>query len=385
MDKKWCVYIHTNKINGKKYIGITSRKPNVRWGKDGKGYKEGKFRYAIQKYGWNNFEHEIVASNLTKEEADNMEVELIEKFNTRDDKYGYNMAVGGNSSAGFTHTEETKLKCSLAHKGGRSVRARKVICDDIVFDCITDCANYYGMSKETIGSWLRNNTRAQQKFVDMNLRYYGEDINSLIPQIRPSDRRVICDNMEFDTAKDCAEFYGINKTTMTAWLNGNAPMPKKFIDMKLSYTDKTGEAPVQQSNTNVKKEVICEGVIFKSLGECAKHYNVNSGTMRSWLLGYKRMPNKFINLGLKYVGSNTTYEKQKREKQSVVCEGQIFDTILNCAKYYGINPGTMGSWLRGVKRMPQEFYDMGLQYKDKKVNYNVQVRQKKKDSKVIDS
>jgi hypothetical protein len=36
-DKKWCVYVHTNKFNGKKYVGITSTKPEDRW-RNGRGY-----------------------------------------------------------------------------------------------------------------------------------------------------------------------------------------------------------------------------------------------------------------------------------------------------------------------------------------------------------
>ena len=66
----YTVYQHKNKINGKVYIGITMQEPEKRWGVNGRNYKSSPHFYsAIQKYGWDNFEHNILFTNLTKEEA----------------------------------------------------------------------------------------------------------------------------------------------------------------------------------------------------------------------------------------------------------------------------------------------------------------------------
>lgn len=93
----YIVYIHTNLINNKKYIGITCRKPAQRWLSDGSGYLgQPKFWNAIRKYGWKNFSHDIVATDLTEEEALKLESYYIEKFNTIDN--GYNVLNGGISS-----------------------------------------------------------------------------------------------------------------------------------------------------------------------------------------------------------------------------------------------------------------------------------------------
>ena len=76
IKNKWTVYMHINKLNNKKYVGITSRNPNERWGKNGNRYKSSPHFYsAIQKYGWDNFEHIILKDNLTSEEADKLEIE----------------------------------------------------------------------------------------------------------------------------------------------------------------------------------------------------------------------------------------------------------------------------------------------------------------------
>ena len=121
MNNNYCVYSHTSP-NNKKYIGITSQKPERRWRTDGVGYKNHIFFWrAIQKYGWNNFKHEILYINLTKEEAEQKEIELIAFYNSNNENYGYNMSSGGESgSKGYKHTEETKNHMSENRKGKKN-------------------------------------------------------------------------------------------------------------------------------------------------------------------------------------------------------------------------------------------------------------------------
>ena len=108
----YCVYIHINKTNDKVYVGKTiyGDNPNKRW-KNGSGYRTQSYFYrAINKYTWDGFEHKIVASLLTKEEAINFEKLLIKLYNARNPKHGYNCTNGGEGMEGYHHTEESKLK-----------------------------------------------------------------------------------------------------------------------------------------------------------------------------------------------------------------------------------------------------------------------------------
>lgn len=123
-EKKWCVYIHRNKINNKAYIGITKGNPKKRWGSNGYKYTEQQkiFHNAIQKYGWNNFEHIIWTENLSEKEAKEWEVRLIAIFKTnccryQNPAYGYNMTDGGEGPNGVVRTNEFKEKISKANKG----------------------------------------------------------------------------------------------------------------------------------------------------------------------------------------------------------------------------------------------------------------------------
>ena len=115
-ERCWCVYIHTNKINNKAYIGITSNDVNKRW-KNGNGYKNNKYFYtSIQKYGWDNFEHIIWQNNLSKNQAQKIEILLIALFDTTNPNNGYNLSTGGEGSNGIKRTKDTKEKIRKSAK-----------------------------------------------------------------------------------------------------------------------------------------------------------------------------------------------------------------------------------------------------------------------------
>lgn len=111
----WKVYVHINKFNQKRYVGITS-KPNAkhRWN-NGRGYKENPHFYsAIEKYGWDNFEHIVLFCNMTENEAKEMERLLIKLWETQDNRYGYNMTSGGEGTPNYHPSDETRAKLSIA-------------------------------------------------------------------------------------------------------------------------------------------------------------------------------------------------------------------------------------------------------------------------------
>ena len=110
----WCVYKHTNKHDGKSYIG-RCRYPNVnkRW-HNGKGYIGcSRFLDAIKKNGWDSFNHEILFCNLSFDESVRLEKEMIAKYKTNDPDHGYNVSIGGIAFfKGLHHTADTKRRIS---------------------------------------------------------------------------------------------------------------------------------------------------------------------------------------------------------------------------------------------------------------------------------
>lgn len=114
IEKNYNVYMHRLKKDNRVYIGITKQNLEKRWQR-GLGYVHStNFYNAIQKYGWENFDHIVLFENLSKKEAEQKEMELIKLYNSNDERYGFNMTNGGFHPI---MTEEQKRKISNTEKG----------------------------------------------------------------------------------------------------------------------------------------------------------------------------------------------------------------------------------------------------------------------------
>jgi group I intron endonuclease len=109
------VYLITNSVNNKKYIG--DRSCNCNLNKDlymGSGLL---IKKALKKYGIDSFEKNILEKFETKEESFKSQEKYIKKYNTLVPN-GYNISpTGGVGVPGSYHNEETKQKISNSNKG----------------------------------------------------------------------------------------------------------------------------------------------------------------------------------------------------------------------------------------------------------------------------
>lgn len=305
--KKFIVYEHLFP-NGKRYFGITSKEPHQRW-ENGSGYTQNKqsvMYNAIQKYGWENIEHNIIAEGLSYEEATEMEIYLIKKYKTNcrryGDDYGYNMTDGGEGALGHTVSEASAKRMSEAHKGKKG----------------KSC---------------------------------------------PNSKVVICDGIEYESLTAWREAFNYPKGNVNGWLNGNVAMPTEWYDRQLHYKD-IGFDVVKCQQQPHANPISIDGKIFNSQNELAEYLGVSSATVCCWLSGKHRVPNDILNRGLQYINQDTTelVSTEKGHKTKVEYDGMIFDSQVDLAKFLKIKKATLNSWLVGKVKMPQYMIEKGLKY-----------------------
>lgn len=215
----FCVYKHTSP-SGKVYIGITCQKPEYRWN-NGKGYGYNHyFMSAIQKYGWENIAHEVLAENLTKEQACILEIELIKQYDSCNPLNGYNATFGGECEI---PCDSTRKKMSIAKKG-KTAHNKGIKLPEIWIQHLKE--SHAHVSEETrakqraakLGKHLSESAKA--KITGCNNVNFGK--------ASPNRKAVRCidTGIVYESIKRAAEDNGAKIQNVSACCNGKAKTAK---------------------------------------------------------------------------------------------------------------------------------------------------------------
>lgn len=226
----WSVYRHISP-SGKMYIGI-AKDPKHRWRGQGNGYKGStRIWYAILKHGWDNFTHEIIASGLTRQEACDMEIELIERYQTTDPDYGYNLKTGGQYGL-FSPESIEKLRASqMGHPVSDKVRTmlaeanrKPIICLETkeIFESGQAAADKLNLCRSSIlkAARGRQDTCGGLHFAGLD-DYKNGQIKQFIPA-PPRYRRVRCitTDTEYLNVSEASRETGLSRRAISYACNG---------------------------------------------------------------------------------------------------------------------------------------------------------------------
>ena len=109
------IYITTNRINGKRYVGQSRKPVDVIYFGSGRAINR-----AIRKYGIVNFEREIIAFAFSKADLNFLEEHFISEFDAVNSRDWYNMSSAPHVTRGFKgkkHSTEHKEKMSRILSG----------------------------------------------------------------------------------------------------------------------------------------------------------------------------------------------------------------------------------------------------------------------------
>jgi group I intron endonuclease len=233
--KKGYIYLITNKVNGKQYVGQTARDIWTRFEEHCQNTHGSAIGNAIQKYGYLNFSlQELEAVSL--EQLDEREKYWIKYYNTYHE--GYNKTLGGKVIREYEHlcVVERNLVIDSAEEFGRIA------------------ADQVGWSNRFLTMKIREVVEQGKDF----LGYHFQKVPSDIPlspedeirdwiqtlQIRFTGKHIYCFELEkeFDTIADCARFLldsGLSTTTSKTPLQSLVTAIGKQLHETTEYINST--------------------------------------------------------------------------------------------------------------------------------------------------
>ena len=346
MEMNYKVYVHIAP-NGKRYYGITKQEVKRRWN-SGKGYRKNKyFTNAINKYGWNNFEHIILFDNLTKAEAELMEKFYIALYDTINPNKGYNLSLGGET--GTVHTEESKKKISEAKKG-KSVHteeSKKKISE----------ANK-GKNNPFYGK--HHTEEVRKKMSENHADYKGKN--------HPNAIKIYCVELDmyFDTVKEAGEYVGCCGETISSVLKGECKTAKGYHWLYAKEVNEENINRVMSEEYNINghgKKIYCVelDMYFDSITEACEYVGCNRNNISAILNGRQKTAKGYHWLYAEDVSQENINKVMSEEKyannkgknnimaKQIYCVelDMYFDTITEASKYIGCSISSISMVLRG--------------------------------------
>lgn len=155
------LYLITNKISNKIYIGITNDIKR-RWGEHKRSSANPHLRNAIKKYGIENFKFETIAQFKSEDDACNYEIELIAKEKRKNRKNVYNIAEGGTTGRTLSPEDRKILNSRINKARSPSVKMQAIIHELYFKQHMTakETANKLKISSGSVRGYV-NRTRAK--------------------------------------------------------------------------------------------------------------------------------------------------------------------------------------------------------------------------------
>ena len=144
------VYKHTFP-DGKIYIGVSTN-PLKRWSNGHGYYFNEELDKAIKEVGWENIKHEILFDRLSKEEAEQKEIELISFYNSNNKNKGFNKSKGGR----IIVKQKTKI-----HKKTKSITIDKELMAKVELLCATLNRNFSNFVESLLKEEIKKKNRCK--------------------------------------------------------------------------------------------------------------------------------------------------------------------------------------------------------------------------------
>ena len=342
--KKFKIYAHINKSNGKIYIGQTCRDVKYRWN-NGKGYIGCRhFWNAIQKYGWDNFEHIVLFEVDNQELANISEQFLIQKYKSNNPNYGYNILSGGSNMCGENNP----------NYGNKYSNETKKILSEISKKRLSNKQNHprYGMhlSDETKEKIRLSNSKkytTEQRFQKLTsdknihkLLMFDRNFNFLQTFLCVKDAKMYI-NKDFDINFNNKPFYiDDNYIFIYEDVYENVINSKVFNEAIKSYGKRYNQRPVICLN---------DLSIFESMTDAGIKKNVHPSKISMCCNKLRNCAGQDENLGKllwEFYDENKVYKKQtysRSKKCLCITTNQLFNSTKEASKTYGINQNTI-SW-----------------------------------------